>query len=148
MAADTREAILARLETVFVTLAGAGHVFRNTTTVPETALPAIQFFDADEGTDESAYGRGRSAAGPVVVGMTPEIYVSLATEQETVGTDINAWRAKVIKAVMTDPELQALCHNGDIRYAGCATALARGRDMVGECGLAFTFNYVLRPERL
>ena len=38
--------------------------------------------------------------------------------------------------------------NGDIRYEGCATALARGRMMEGEMGLSFTFTYVLRPDAL
>ena len=42
----------------------------------------------------------------------------------------------------------SLAFDGDIRYEGCATALARGRSMEGEMGVSFSFTYVLRPEEL
>jgi hypothetical protein len=38
--------------------------------------------------------------------------------------------------------------SGEVRYEGCATALARGRSMEGEMGVSFSFTYVLRPEEL
>jgi hypothetical protein len=147
---DKRELILARLYDVLKELAdaNAAFAFRNQINVPENKLPAIQLFDADETPDESAYGRGRPARGPVLVGMTPEIYVVLGGDAKEVGTAVNVWRARIIKAVLTDASLVEMCVNGDVRYEGCATALAKGRDMTGECGVAFTFNYVLKPGEL
>jgi hypothetical protein len=51
--------------------------------------------------------------------------------------------------VLTDTTLADLVGtNGDVRYEGCATALARSRMMEGEMGLSFTFTYVLRPDEL
>ncbi|WP_027521759.1 hypothetical protein [Bradyrhizobium sp. Ec3.3] len=147
---DRREQILARLLEVMKALAEAegGHAFRNVAKVPESKLPAIRIFDGDETPDESAYGRGRPANSPVIVAAAPEIYITLATDTEELGTALNGWRAKVIKAALTDEALLALCHNGDVRYLGCSTAFGEGREMTGDLGLAFAFNYPLRPAQL
>ncbi|MCK1668624.1 hypothetical protein [Bradyrhizobium sp. 153] len=147
---DPREKILARLFDVLTTAAEAagGHAFRNVAKVPEHKMPAIRLFDGDEATDEAAFGRGRPASGPLIVAATPEIFVTLANDTEALGTEINTWRAKVIKAVLTDATLLELCHNGDVRYLGCSTALGEGREMTGDLGLAFALNYALRPAQL
>lgn len=145
---DTREAILARLRDVLAAVVGEGHAQRNEPESCDVRLPSAIVLDADEAVDDSGYGRGRSNVSPVVVTMTPEIYVKAMAEADTVGRDVNQIRAQVIKAVLTDKQLIALCHNGDIRYLGCATQLARGREMIGECAIAFAFNYLLRPDQL
>ena len=81
--------------------------------------------------------------------MTPEIYLMLGAKPEDVGTVINGFRAVFIKAVLMDPGLASIVgSNGDIRYEGCATGLARGRTMEAEMGLSFTFSYILRPDEL
>ena len=81
--------------------------------------------------------------------MTPEIYLLLGAKPENVGTEINALRATFIKSVLTDAGLLLIVGtNGDIRYEGCATSLARGRNMEGEMGISFSFAYTLRPEDL
>ncbi|MET3995833.1 hypothetical protein ABID65_007505 [Bradyrhizobium sp. S3.9.2] len=147
---DRREQILARLLAVMTAVAEAegGHAFRNEPKVPEAKLPAIRIYDGDETADESAYGRGRPASGPLIVAAMPEMYVTLTADTEELGTALNGWRAKVIKAATTDEALLALCHNGDVRYLGCSTALGEGREMTGDLGIAFAFNYALRPAQL
>ena len=65
------------------------------------------------------------------------------------GTVINTLRVRFVKAVLGDAQLSLIVgSNGDLRYEGCATALARGRSMEGEMGVSFSFTYVLRPEEL
>ena len=148
MSEDKREAILVRLVEVMKGLVGESNVFRNQIDIPEGTLPVIVIFDADETPDPDSYGRGRPAHGPVRVSMTPEIHMLLNGDSETIGSDINALRARVIKAAVTDASLVALCQNGDIRYEGFATGLAAGRSMQGEAGIVIGFNYILRPDRL
>lgn len=156
MAEDKRELILDRLFTVYQEVAGEKFAFRNRTDVPEKARPAIILLDADETTDESSYGKGRPANGPVIVGLTPETYLlvegksdsSAKADEKKVGAEINALRIKVLKAVLHDASLVALCKDGEIRYDGFSTGLAAGRTMEGEASLSLTFRYVLRPDRL
>ena len=81
--------------------------------------------------------------------FTPEIYILLGAKPEELGSVINALRARFVKSVLDDSQLGSIVGtNGDIRYEGCATALARGRSMEGEMGVSFSFTYVLRPEEL
>lgn len=147
MSTDKREAILVRLLEIYDGLA-EDCAFRNRTNIPESKLPAIVLLDADENADDSAYGRGRPAKGPVQMEMRPETYVLLAADAKDVGTELSEWRAEIIKAVLTDETLVALTHGGDIRYDGFETGLAAGRSMQGEARISFTFRYVLQPTRL
>ena len=81
--------------------------------------------------------------------MTPEVLILLGNTPQTVGTALNALRASLIKAVLTDAQLSALVGtNGRVRYAGCSTHLGHGRSMEGFMGVHFSFAYVLRPEQL
>ena len=75
--------------------------------------------------------------------------ILLGAKPEALGTAINILRARFVKAVLGDAELSSIVGtNGEIRYEGCATALARGRSMEGEMGVSFSFTYVLQPEEL
>jgi hypothetical protein len=79
--------------------------------------------------------------------MTPEVQFRLQAKAIDVGTNLNAYRASLIKAVLTDTTLLALTANGrSIRYQGAMMAAERGRSMEGGIGVAFTFTYLLRPE--
>jgi hypothetical protein len=81
--------------------------------------------------------------------MTPEVLILLGAVPETVGSALNALRANLIKAVLTDSQLTAMVGpNGRVRYAGCSTHLGHGRSMEGFMGVHFAFAYVLRPEQL
>lgn len=147
--ADPREQILTRLAVVLGTIANA-RVYRNTLEIPEERYklgPVIAMLDADETTDDSAYGRGRPASGAVVVSMRPEIFAG-SMVSDNPGTESNTLRGAIVRAVLTDQELLSLCKDGDIRYEGATTAFAQGRSMLCSISVGFAFNYVLRPAQI
>jgi hypothetical protein len=145
---DRRELILARLLEIARAVDGIESAFRNRDEIGDKQRPAIIILDADEAADDADPGL-RSPRSPRRIAMTPEIYIMLGTKPEYIGTSINTLRARLIKAILTDAELSLIVgSNGDIRYEGCATALARGRTMEGEMGVSFSFAYVLRPDEL
>ena len=140
---SNRESILARLETVLAGVDGVNNVYRNVDRINETQLPAIVLSDADEKAVSGHVG-GRPAASPAIVEMTPDIYVRVQDDGGNVGPKLNELLDGIVAAVRTDSELLALTHNGDIRYEGCETGLARGRTMSGEMSVFFAFQYVHR----
>jgi hypothetical protein len=145
---DRREMIVARLLEIAKSVEGIITAFRNKDEISEKQRPAIVILDADEAADD-ADPTSRPASSPRRIAMTPEIYILLGAKPEDLGTAINVLRARLVKAVLTDTSLLAILgSNGEARYEGCATALARGRTMEGEMGVSFSFTYVLRPEEL
>ena len=145
---DRREMILTRLLEIAVGVEGIVATFRNKDEISERQRPAIVILDADEAADD-ADPASRPSRAPRRVAMTPEIYILLGAKPEDLGTVINTLRARFVKAVLGDAQLSLIVgSNGDLRYEGCATALARGRSMEGEMGVSFSFTYVLRPEEL
>ena len=146
---DKREQIMARLLEVAASLPGVGTVTRNSDEISEHKRPAIALFDADESSDEAAERQDHPGRAPNLVAMTPEVLILLGASPESVGSALNALRAKLVKAVLTDPQLIALTGaNGRVRYAGCSTHLGHGRSMEGFMGVQFAFAYVLRAEQL
>lgn len=146
--ADIREEILARLLIVVGVVVGTDKAFRNQIEIPESARPAIVILDADEIADEADNNRKRPAISPRIVSMSPEIYILVGSKPADIGTDLNTLRTALIKAILTDDSLVALCHDGQVIYDGFSTGLAAGRSMEGEAGVSFTFPYVLRPSQL
>lgn len=145
---DRREMILVRLLEIARGIPGIVTSFRNRDEISERQRPAIVILDADEAADD-ADPISRPPRSPRRVAMTPEIYILLGAKPEDLGTAINALRVRLVKAVLTDEPLRTIIgSNGEVRYEGCATALARGRSMEGEMGVSFSFTYVLRPEEL
>ena len=145
---DSRELILVRLLEIAKGIEGIAGAFRNRDELSEKQRPAIVILDADEAADDADPG-SRPARSPRRVEMTPEIYILLGAKPEELGSVINLLRARFVKSVLGDSQLGSIVGtNGDIRYEGCATALARGRSMEGEMGVFFSFTYVLRPEEL
>ena len=145
---DRREMILSRLLEIAVGVDGIVAAFRNKDEISEKQRPAIVILDADEAADD-ADPSSRPSRAPRRVAMTPEIYILLGAKPEDLGTAINTLRARFVKSVLGDSQLASIVgSNGDLRYEGCATALARGRSMEGEMGVSFSFTYVLRPEEL
>ena len=146
---DKREAILVRLVEIAAGLQGVKTAVRNQDEVSERARSAIAVFDADETADERANEQGRDGRAPNIIEMSPEVLILLGGTPERVGTALNEIRAKLVKAVLTDPELATLAGtNGRMRYVGCSTHLGHGRSMEGSMGVQFAFSYVLRPEQL
>lgn len=149
---DKREMILARLLVVLTGVAGITTVRRNKREFSEELCPAIGLYDGDEEAEEADGGRGRPAASPNRVTMTPEILIKLGSVPEDVGTALNAFRVLVIKAILNDAELASIVGsdtgNGEIRYRGCATSLSTGRQIEGEMGMFFSLQYNLIPAKL
>jgi hypothetical protein len=157
--ADRREEILARLEAI---LEGLAQDMRDSTEDPrprataargrldfdESERPILLLLDGDEDADQASFGRNHPASAANIVSLQPEVYVMIEGKPEDVGTRLNELRALVVKAVLTDAQLLALAHNGDVRYDGCVTGLSIGRSMEGEAALNFTLNYVFRPTAL
>ena len=101
--------------------------------------------DADEAAEEMERA-SRPGHAPQLVVMTPELFVLAGKPAAEIGTELNAWRRRILRRVLTDGPLLGLAGpNGFVRYAGCATALAAGRSMEGEMSLSFAIRYVLRP---
>jgi hypothetical protein len=146
---DKREQILQRLVAVAAAVPGIATAVRNRDEISERARPTIAVFDADESADERAEQQGHGGRAPNIIEMTPEVLILLGAAPETVGSALNALRAKLVKAVLTDSQLIAMVGpNGRVRYAGCSTHLGHGRSMEGFMGVHFAFVYVLRPEQL
>lgn len=144
--ADKRELILARLVTVLGGIDGVRAVFRNQDEISERQYPCILILDADEAADDRDPQRHPNRR---LVTMTPEIYVMLSGIPANVGTELNALRAAVIKAVFEDATLVELTVNQQgIRYEGSATGLSRGRAMEGSLGVSISFTYLLNPADL
>lgn len=143
---DRREEILTRLLVIAQGIDGIVAAYRNKDELGEKMRPAIVILDADEAANDGDNNRGRPFASMRRVTMTPELYIVLGGKPDTIGTDINALRAKLIKAVLTDATLASiLTVNGSMSYEGCVTSLARGRTMEGECSVIFSFTYILNP---
>lgn len=146
---DIREDILARLVLVARGVSGINGAFRNGFDLDESKVPCVVIHDGDETADDA--DPFRQAAAPRRVRMTPEIYVLVASDPETVGTQMNLYSRRLAKAILADSTLIALTGTspvGDIRYEGCSTGLSKGRQVQGECRLHFSFGYVLRVSDL
>lgn len=146
---DNSAAILARLEAIAVTVTGdAKRVLRNEQEIPDDEKEFIVINDADEVTDANQRWSGRPASAPIVMGLEPEIFIAVNRASKDLAAALRTLKNRLIKAVMTDTALLALCKDGEVRYEGTATSLANGRGMVGQAKLIFRFMYVLIPARL
>src|SRR5690606_25992262 len=123
---------------------------RNDLNIDESELPCVIVLDGDEEVDPPAdtSGLGRPSRGPQIMRMYPQVYFALAEHPDTVGQDLNALRGRLIHAVLSDVELQSLCHNREIRYEGMESDLALGRTISGQAGMQFSMPYVLYPDDL
>lgn len=149
---DKREIILLRLFAVLSAVDGVTTYVRNRGHLPDDKRPAIYLLDGDEAADDRAFDRGRLSESPNLVSLDPEVYIALdgrGPDNARVGEDLNAFRVKIVKAVLFDATLKALIGtNGQIKYRGCVTDLARGRAMNGEMGIHFTLIYHFKPSEL
>jgi len=142
---DPREQIMARLAALAGALAGIANLFRNEIVTDETMLPAICLMEGDEEADD-ADPAGRPQTAPRRVTMQPQLVIAAGGEAAALGPALNAWRAALIKAVLTDATLAALSHQGrGVRYDGMATDLGLGRTQEGQMALMFSITYMLRP---
>lgn len=147
---DRREQILARLVVIAQGIAGVGTVVRNQPDTTGTASSAaVVIFDGDESVDGGGVGRGRPSTAPVFVEMSPELQIRAGRPSATIGAVINGLRVLMVKAVLSDASLRTILGaNGEIRYGGLNTELARGKTMMAEMGLVFEMRYPLIQSEL
>lgn len=146
---DVREQILGRLLTVCRTVAGVTGAYRNPEVTQASSLPLIAIYDGSEEADDDDPRRGPQA--PRRMTLNVQVWAVLGSEPETVGPAMSTYRARIIKAVLNDPTLQALTGSspvGDIRYMGCATHTEAGSKLFGQMRLDFALSYILRASDL
>jgi hypothetical protein len=144
--ADKRDQILTRLEAVLTDLVSAKCFRRNDTNVPTLRKNRIVLLDGDEEADPEHVRPKQAERGGIFVAK-PEVFL-LCGDPDTAGTKLNVDAAALIKTVVTDAELLALCYEGDIRYLGRFTGFAAGRSIEAEARFDFEFRYFMRPATL
>ena len=146
--ADMREILLARVLVVLKTVQGLETCERNLDDLSDLRLPAAILFDGDEEAFDNPRARGQA---PNAVEMHPVIEVHFPEAPENVGTQINAIRARIQKALCADTTIRTLCGNvphAGIRYIGMTSDLAAGRATVAKRILSFGINYLFKPTDL
>lgn len=150
MTIDRRDQILDRLAAIAVAVPGVVTAGRNLIRQSDTALPSVSILEGDEEivpnfTDKPTY----RPEAPMTVQMSPHAIILVKNDAADIGTQLNALRGALIKAVLTDDALKGLVRNRTgIRYHGLASALALGRQLSADMGLVFRFDYVLRVDEL
>jgi hypothetical protein len=141
---DRRERILARLRAVLESIAGLS-VFRMDFEVTIDTRPAVIIQDGGEEFVGSK-NHGGKAAGQYA--MRPSVHI-FAQKSNQAGTTLNEWRAKIIKEVLLDDVLKALCStNGVVRYVGCSAEGAFGEAVEADMALDFELTYLFEPMAL
>lgn len=149
---DVREQILDRLHLVVNGVDDLKTIMRNVIAFDDTQLPAAGILEGDEEVQappsQQDDGTMRPSIAPRIVTATPQVFIRVKADAN-VGTDLNTFRARIIKAVLEDAELNALTMRGQgIRYVGQQSTLHAGRSMVGAFALLFQFKYLLVPREL
>ena len=149
--ADLREQVLDRLAAVLRGISGVVAVLENQERGDDARLPMIILLDGGEEVEEGDLRPGRPANAPLRVTASPQVFFTVAGKPEELRAARELLRRKILKAVLFDAKLTALTGEdpkGRVRYLGCATGLARGRELYGDMGLDFAFRYVFRPNDL
>lgn len=148
---DVREQIIARLVEIAQDIDGIREVYRNVMNLSGDdldSLPLISVLDGDEeAIDDQPSNRPATVARRVE--MSPLMLIAFAEKPETLGTDLNTLRRKLIKAVVEDTALKSLVDRFGVRYDGMQTPVFdQGRLAIGRRLLRFTFTYLLIPHQL
>lgn len=155
--ADTRELILARIETLSTEVAGFITAVRNRGLLKTEKRPAVILLDGDEfpvlthgGRQNRAHSGREMLITPSVMQLRPELYLLMPEDRPTndnIGPLLNQKRVDLCKAIAEDAPLRALLgSNGDIIYNGCATDLKSGSALTGQMRLDFHYNYTFFPD--
>jgi hypothetical protein len=162
MSRDRREEILTRVFDLLKTVPNVATdpydnlpcVYRNRDELPPNMRPGILLLDADEQANQHERDKNRPGRSPNTVTMKPEIYVCLdpgKPDNANFGPRLNAFRQDIIRILTTDDTLASavgIGSGGEIFYAGAITDMARGRQLLGEIGIAFWLTYPLIPNEL
>lgn len=151
MTRDRREEILVRLvEICDGGIDGIKKAWRNRSGLSEYERPCIRVNDGDEAASENVTpGAEHRGGGGHVFTMQPVIGIMLGAAPEDIGSELNAMRVKVIKAIRSDAGLLSICgRNGRIRYVGLINEIQAARAAEGEMLLQFAISYPLLPAEL
>jgi hypothetical protein len=149
MGIDRREQILARLLVIATAVSGISAAYRNKPVLNENDLDVVVIYDGDEQGDERDPANTRPTNAPRRIIMQPSVEIIAAGPPEAIGSTINGYRAKLIKAICTDPTLIAVVNDHfGIRYLGCLTGSGLGSTMEANMVLNFEFAYRLAPDEL
>src|SRR5262245_43347308 len=147
---DRREAILDRIFQILDDVSGIP-AYRNYGNLNVTLRPALVLLDGTEEARDDLRGRGRPSNTPNLVILRPEIYIALRPEvgSSTIGQDLNALRATILREILTDDTVANLHgRNGEVFYAGCITDLAEGEKMDGLMSILLQITYPFDPAEL
>jgi hypothetical protein len=147
---DKREQLLAQMFVVLTAIPGVVNSFRNRGELPEDKRPAIVLLDGTEEVRPPQNVKGGARLlGPIMCSLKPQVFALLVPDgpQNTgKGQELSAFRMQILKAVLTDPTLKALCGtNGSITYDSMSTDMQTGSSMEGQLQINFTLAYVLNP---
>lgn len=150
MSVNRREEILARLFAILQAQDGFNTFKRNRALLDNDALPAVILLDGNETVRTSGERRGRHGMSPVIVTMTPQIFVLLKNNKPTndnnVGTMLNTYRGAIIRAIATDAQLAALAGpNGELAYQTAETDLNTGMPLEGQMQINIAISCPLDP---
>jgi hypothetical protein len=144
---DKRETILAACLRVATAVEGIVAAARNATDVPGLARPAMLIHDGGETFLDKAKSERRSRVQTVE--LAPSIEILVGTDAQNLGSLINLFRARFLKALLDDPELVALLDpSGEIRYEGCTFEPITAESREARMGLSLVFTYPFRVSDL
>ncbi|MGW8177702.1 MAG: hypothetical protein ACWGQW_02740 [bacterium] len=144
---DVREQIMLRLVAICDGISSGMVVYRNRMMIAEDVRPCIVILDGEETTSE--LDNNKTGISPRRVTMTPEVYLLVDDDAEDVGSVINALRAQVVHAILTDATLTSYTLNSQgASYTGGTFVSENGRRVNGVMELAFALTYLLRVSEL
>jgi hypothetical protein len=142
---DIREAILARMLVIAEDVEDVELAARNKLTLDESQRPAIIILDGPETARNNEASR-RPARAPRIIDMQPSVVVMVGAKAEDVGTLINLYRARYLKALTEDTEFLELTHDSEgFRYDGCTPTVEEGRVVEGQMEFHLSITYILQP---
>lgn len=154
-------AILEKLKTAAPGDGGAASVTRdrdqlpnsNIDTLEKSLLPGIVMLDGKEALNTNIRGQQMTQMPPAYFTMEPQVWLMLPPRDRAdnltlneqaapVGPELSKWRAKILKAVLKDPNLiLKVGSGGQIEYRGCETDMMIGATIVGQMMLQFAITY-------
>lgn len=143
--ADQRELILARIEQILRGASGAT-VKRMDSNFDEADYPGVVLLDGNEqpaSPDSHGVAPQRMILQPVIA------FFGFAGDQA--GPIMNAARVRIIKALLFDEGLVALCaagSGGRMAYEGCTTESQLGEALLADMILNFSLTYIFKPQAL